>query len=206
MSRRAWWQDGLLLLGAALLLVGLGAIVGGALESKQAAKRAAALAVQSDSARAEWYRAVARLAVDVENRETLRLAAEARAKAAEGKAGVAARETATIRQELAAAVTAADSLATYPPLVDALTRQVVALDSSRTAYRDALAASVEASGVLRARIAVDSLALHDARRALAKAITVTPDKPSRWACVAGITVATGIRTGAGVGFTCGRRV
>jgi hypothetical protein len=174
-----WWKWLLIALVVAALLVGGGYHGGVTAERQRGAQRTIALlAAQGELDRA-YADTVAKLEAGIVARDTSVAREKARANAAEGKAGVAARETATIRQELAVAMTAADSLAAYPPLVDALTRQVIALDSSRAGYRDALAASLQASGLLRQRLAVDSLALHDARAALAKAITVLPVTPSR---------------------------
>lgn len=174
-----WWRWLLVGVLVALLLLLVGYQGGVTVERERGARRSIALLaaqIEIDRAHADT---VATLNAAVVARDTLVRRETARAQAAEGKAGVAARETATIRQELAAASSAADSLAAYPPLVDALTRQVVALDSSRAGYRDALAQSVQAAGLLRQRIAVDSVALHQARVALARAITVVPVTRSR---------------------------
>ena len=163
------------------------------------------LAVQVDSARNAHAAEVATLKIDVSRFSTLATLAEARATAAERKVARARADTDSTRAALLAATTTADSLAAYPPLVDALTRQVEAGDSVQVALRDALTASHARAGVLLARIAADSTLIQRQAATLATIVPVAKVQ-SGWACVAGLGAVTGARTGLGLGVTCGRRL
>jgi hypothetical protein len=199
-----WWKWGL----AALVVAGLLAASGFAAGvSKQRADdtkaRLAIIAAASERDRVHAA-TIAALEKDVARETAATEAATARAVIAERRAQSVMRDVSDTRDALTAAQTAADSLAAYPPVVDALTRQLVAVDSARLGYRDALAASVAASGLLRQRIAADSVLIRQQATTLAMMIPVAK-VTSRWACVAGVGVTTGLRTGAGLGITCGRR-
>ena len=166
--------------------------------------RLALIVAQSDTARVHAAE-VARLEQLAVARETARREAQGRAEAADARAQSATQDAVAARGALQATRTAADSLLAYPPLAEALTRQVVALDSARLGYRDALRASQQRATLLVARSVSDSAMIAQQRRLLA---TVTPPPPARagWGCVAGVTIAGGIRSGAGIGITCGRRL
>lgn len=225
MSTRAWWQDGLLLLGAALLLVGLGFIIGGALESRSAGQRNAVALAEADSAEAVWVRRVAELAARDVERETAKSAALTGRDSAVARAdGLAASRRALreregeLRQELAAAAGQADSLAGFVALLPTVTARADTAEAEARELRwgllraqDAFVAEVEHSQLLTARIAVDSLHIVSQARTIAKLITPAPvTSPGRLlgflprpTCVAGAGVVAGIRTGSGVGVLCG---
>jgi hypothetical protein len=224
-SARAWWQDGLLLLGAALLLVGLGTIIGGALESRSAAQRNATALAEADSAEAVWVRRVAELAARDVERETARAAALAGRDSAVTRAdGLAASRRALreregeLRGQLAAAVGQVDSLAGYVALLPTVTARADTAEAEASELRwgllraeDAFALEVERSQRLTDRIAIDSLRIVSQARTIAKLITPAPvTSPGRLlgflprpTCVAGAGVVGGIRTGSGVGVLCG---
>ena len=164
------------------------------------------LAASLDSTRTAHASQVSALKVDVSRFSTLVALAESRAKAAESTAQRATEDVLTAQDALRASQTTADSLRAYPAVVDALTRQVTALDSARLGYRDALAASQERAGLLLARIATDSVLIERQRDALGKVTPTPPPSKSGWGCVAGVGAVTGVRTGLGVGVTCGRRL
>jgi hypothetical protein len=199
------WQWG------ALAVVGVGAITGmvyragvGAERQRGLTARLELVIAQADSDRVHAAR-VAHLELLGVERETARREAQTRAEAAERRALSAAGDAVAARGALQEARTSTDSLLAYPPMVDALTRQVGELDSARVGYRDALTASLQRGILLTARIATDSVLIAQQRNLLK---TITPPPPSRfgWGCVAGVTVAAGLRTGAGLGITCGRRL
>jgi len=224
-STRAWWQDGLLLLGAALLLVGLGFIIGGALESRGAAQRNSAALAEADSATAAWANRVAQLSAEMVARETAtnaalagRDSAVARADglASSGKA-LRAREG-ELRGQLAAAVGQVDSLAGFVALLPTVTARADTAEAEARELRwgllraeDAFVLEVERSQRLTDRIAVDSLRIVSQARTIARLITPAPvTSPGRLlgflprpTCVAGAGVVAGIRTGSGVGVLCG---
>lgn len=162
------------------------------------------LAVEIDTATVRHAREVADLNASVSRFSTLAAIAVRRAEEAEaGRQSV--REAVRSAQEaLTASQTTVDSLTAYPPLVEALTRQVEVVDSARVAYRDALAASQERSGLLLRRIAADSTLIQRQAVIIANIIPPPPPSKSRWACVAGATIAMGVRAGAGLGIACGR--
>lgn len=211
MTARAWWQDGLLLLGGALLCLGMGWVIGGALEARRGEQRNQQLVAANDSVMLAYAATIAGLEKDVA-RGTVEVAlAQERAIKAEQSAVRAKKDVVRVTQALSASQTAADSLAAYPPLVDALTATMVEQGEAIVGYRDALAASQQRSAALQARIAADSAALHQSRVTIAKLITPRPE-PSRPrllgflprpTCVAGVGVVGGIRTGSGVGVLCG---
>lgn len=225
MSTRAWWQDGLLLLGAALLLVGLGFIIGGALESRSAAQRNATALAEADSTTAVWVTRVAQLAAEVLSRETARDQAQAGRDSAVARAdGLAASRRALreregeLRSELAMAAGQLDSLAGFAALLPVVTARADTAEAEARELRwgllraqDAFVAEVEHSQLLTARIAVDSLHIVSQARTIAKLITPAPvSSPTRLlgflprpTCVAGAGVVGGIRTGSGVGVLCG---
>lgn len=195
----------------ALAVIGVGALAVlayttglGVERNRGITARLALITAHQDSARIHAAE-VARLTQLSVSRETLRREAQARAEAAERRLQSATQGVVAARDSLADARTAADSLLAYPPLVDALTRQVAVLDSARIGYRDALTASQQRAALLTARIATDSAEIVRQRNLLA---TVTPPPPSKsgWGCTAGVTIAGGIRSGAGIGITCGRRL
>ena len=199
-----WWQWGLAVLVAAAGIAFGGFRFGVTTQRKDDADARLRLAVQVDSARQAHAADTARLNRDVARESTRATFAEARARAADATAQRATDDAQTAQDALSATQTAADSLRAYPPLVDALTRQVEAGDSARIALRDALDASHERAGLLLRRIAADSALIQ--RQAVIIANVVPPPPPGRsgWACVAGLGAVTGARTGLGLGVTCGR--
>lgn len=198
-----WWRWGLAALVAAAGIAFGGFKYGVTTQRKDDADARLRLAVSLDSARSAHAAAVATLKIDVSRFSTLATLAEARATAAESKAQRSADDVLSAQDALRASQTTGDSLRAYPPIVEALTRRVEAVDSARIGYRDALAASQQRAGVLLARIAADSTLIERQAATLAKIIPVAKVH-SRWACVAGATIAMGLRAGAGLGFTCGR--
>ena len=201
-----WWQWGLAVLVAAAGIALGGFHLGVTTQRKDDADARVRLAVQVDSARTAHAADTARLADDVA-RATLRATlAENRAVEAEAAAQHVADEVLVAQDALRASQTTADSLSAYPPLVDALTRERDSLKASREGYKAALAASKEKSALLLSRIAVDGV-LSAAKDVMLGSVT-PPPPPSKsgWGCVAGVTVATGLRTGAGLGVTCGRKL
>ena len=199
------WQWGALAVVGVGLLAALAYTVGvGAERNRGLTARLALITANADSARVHAA-AVARLEVLAVSRETARREAHARAEAADARARLATGDAVAARSGLTEARTERDSLLAYPPLVDALTRQVVALDSARLGYRDALTASQQRTALLVIRVGTDSAEIVRQRKLLA---TVTPPPTPRnsWGCVAGVTIAGGLRSGAGIGITCGRRL
>lgn len=164
------------------------------------------LSASLDSARSVHAAAVATLKADVSRFSTLVTLAENRAVDAEAAAQHVADEVLVAQDSLKASQTREDSLRAYPPLVDALTRERDSLKASSEGYKAALAASKEKSALLLSRIAVDGV-LSAAKDVMLGSVVPPASPPkSRWACVAGATVAMGIRAGAGLGITCGRRL
>ena len=201
---KPWHWVGLAGIGVAALAV-LAYTTGlGVERNRGLTARLALITANNDSARVHAAK-VAHLEGLAVARETLRREAQARAEAAERRVRAATEDAAKARSGLVDARTAADSLLVYPPLVDALTRQVALLDSARLGYRDALTASQQRAAAFVLRIAADSAEIVRQRKLLA---TVTPPPPSKngWGCVAGIGIAGGLRSGAGIGITCGRRL
>ena len=201
-----WWQWGLAVLVAAAGIAFGGFKYGVTTQRKDDADARLRLAVQVDSARTAHAAELAALNVEMVSRSTLLALAEARATAAESKAQRSADDVLTAQDALRASQTTGDSLRAYPPIVEALTRQVEAVDSARVAYRDALTASHERAGLLLRRIAADSTLIQRQAVIIANIIPPPPPSKSGWGCVAGVTVATGLRTGAGLGITCGRKL
>lgn len=199
-----WWQWGLAVLVTAAGIALGGFRLGVTTQRKDDADARLRLAVQVDSARQAHAADLAALNVEMVSRATALTLAEARATAADRKAERSAEDVAATRDALVSAESAADSLRAYPPLVDALTRQVEVVDSARIGYRDALAASQERSGLLLRRIAADSTLIQRQAVIIANIIPPPPPSKSRWACVAGLGAVTGARTGLGIGVTCGR--
>jgi hypothetical protein len=201
-----WWQWTLAVLLAAAGIAFGGFRFGVLTQRKDDADARLRLAVQVDSSRQAHAAALAALNVEMVSRATALTLAEARAAAADRKAVNADVDRLAALDNLKDAQTAADSLAAYPPVVDALTRQLVAVDSSRLAYRDALTASQERSALLLRRITADSAVIVQLNTALGKVIPPPPPSKSGWGCVAGVGAVTGARTGLGFGVTCGRKL
>ena len=201
-----WWQWALAVL---VLTAGLafGAFrLGVTTQRKDDADARLRLAAALDTVRQAHAADTARLNRDVARGTLAATVAESRATASDRAAQRSADDVLTAQDALRASQTTADSLRAYPAVVDALTRQVVALDSARLGYRDALAASQERAGLLLARIATDSVLIERQRDALGKVIPPPPPSKSGWGCVAGVGAVTGARTGLGVGVTCGRKL
>ena len=201
---KPWHWVALAVIGVAALAVLAYTTGVGVERNRGITARLALITANNDSARVHAAQ-IARLEADAIARETLRREAQARAEAAERREQSVAQGAIAARDSLAKARTAADSLLAYPPLVDALTRQVAVLDSARIGYRDALTASQQRAAVFLARIAADSAEIERQRRLIGTVTPSTP-KPSGWGCVAGVTIAGGLRSGAGIGITCGRRL
>ncbi len=100
----------------------------------------------------------ARQLATVAARDTPLLGALDRARAREACEAAAKQATTATRAQLAQAMTAADSLVASPPLVAGLTEERALAKSSTLSYREALEASQERTGLLQARIEVDSAA------------------------------------------------
>jgi hypothetical protein len=201
-----WWQEGVLLLGGALLCLGIGMLLGGALEARRAASRTQAILDTVAAQTIAHAATVAALRSEMVARDTSLAKAEQRATAAEAGIAVTRKQHRAALAALSEASTALDSLATYPAVVDALSRELVAVDSARVGYRDALAASQARAGALLGRIAADSLLIERQRIALRRVSAPPPPSKSGWGCVAGVGAVTGLRSGLGVGVTCGRRL
>ena len=201
---KPWQWVGLAGIGVAALAVMAYTTGLGVERNRGLTARLALITANAESARVHAA-AVARLEVLAVSRETSRREAEARAEAADLRARLATGDAVAARGALLATRTAADSLLAYPPLVEALTRQVAATDSARVGYRDALTASQQRIAILVLRAGTDSAEIARQRKLI---LTVTPPPTPRnsWGCVAGITIAGGIRSGAGIGITCGRRL
>ncbi len=201
-----WWQWALAVLVLAAGLAFGAFRLGVTTQRRDDADARLRLAVALDSVRQAHAADTARLNREVARGTLAATVAEARAKAAESTAQRATDDVLAAQDALRASQTTADSLRAYPAVVDALTLQVVALDSARLGYRDALAASQQRAGLLLARIATDSVLIERQRDALGKVIPPPPPSKSGWGCVAGVGAVTGARTGLGVGVTCGRRL
>jgi len=201
-----WWQWTLAVLMAAAGIALAGFRFGVITQRKDDTDARLRLAVQVDSAQQAHAAALAALNVEMVSRATALTIAENRAKAAEKFVARTSATTDSMRAELVSAAGAADSLTAYARLANALSYQMIALDSSRLAYRDALTASQERSALLLRRIAADSAVIVQLNTALGKVIPPPPPTKSGWGCVAGVGAVTGARTGLGVGITCGRRL
>lgn len=200
-----WWQWGLAVLVTAAGIAFGGFKYGVTTQRKDDADARLRLAASIDSVQLVHAADVAKLKVDVSRFSTLATLAEARATAAESKAQRSADDVLSAQDALRASQTTGDSLRAYPPIVEALTRQVEAGDSVQVALRDALTASHARAGVLLARIAADSTLIQRQAATLATIVPVAKVQ-SGWACVAGLGAVTGARTGLGLGVTCGRRL
>jgi len=201
-----WWQWTIAVLLAAAGIAFGGFRFGVLTQRKDDADARLRLAVQVDSSQQAHAAALGALKDDVSRFSTLATLAENRAKAAEKFVARTSATSDSMRAELAGAAGAADSLTAYARLANALSYQVIALDSSRTAYRDALTASQERSALLLRRITADSAVIVQLNTALGKVIPPPPPSKSGWGCVAGVGAVTGARTGLGFGITCGRRL
>lgn len=201
-----WWQWGLAVLVTAAGIAFGGFKYGVTTQRKDDADARLRLAASIDSVQLVHAADVAKLKVDVSRFSTLATLAEARATAAESKAQRSADDVLSAQDALRASQTTGDSLRAYPPIVEALTRQVEAVDSARIAYRDALTASHERAGLLLRRIAADSTLLQRQAVIIANVIPPPPPSKSGWACVAGLGAVTGARTGLGIGAMCGRKL
>lgn len=201
-----WWQWGLAVLVAAAGIAFGGFHLGVTTQRKDDADARLRLAVQVDSARTAHAAEVATIAAELVSRGVELTHADYRARVAEAARQSVTNEALAARDALKASQTTADSLSAYPPLVDALTRELEVADSARVAYRDEVAASHERAGLLLRRIAADSTLLQRQAVIIANVIPPPPPSKSGWGCVAGVTVATGLRTGAGLGVTCGRKL
>lgn len=159
-----------------------------------------------------------RLAAEVSRATMAATKARMESIAAETKVVMAQYKVAAARDSMSAAVTALnaahspeDSLLAYPVMVKALngvvlmlTLQVAAEEDVVAKYRREASEEQSRSAVLLKRIATDSILRDQQDRVLGKVLPPPPPSKSRWACVAGATVAMGLRAGAGIGFTCGR--
>lgn len=201
---KPWHWVGLAVIGVAALAVLAYTTGVGVERNRGITARLALITANNDSARAHAAQ-IARLEQLAVSRETLRREAQARAEAAERRAQSASQGVVAARDSLKASRTAADSLKAYPPLVASLARQVFTLDTTAKGYKAAAAASDLKVITLEARIAADSAEIARQRRLIGTVTPSTP-KPSGWGCVAGVTIAGGIRSGAGIGITCGRRL
>ena len=201
-----WWQWGLAVLVAAAGIAFGGFKYGVTTQRKDDADARLRLAVQVDSARTAHAAEVAAIAAELVSRGVELTHADYRARVAEAARQSVTNEALAARDALKASQTTADSLSAYPPLVDALTRELEVADSARVAYRDEVAASHERAGLLLRRIAADSTLIQRQAVIIANIIPPPPPSKSGWGCVAGVTVATGLRTGAGLGVTCGRKL
>ena len=201
-----WWQWGLAVLVAAAGIAFGGFKYGVTTQRKDDSDARLRLAVQVDSARTAHAAEVATIAAELVSRGVELTHADYRARVAEAARQSVTNEALAARDALKASQTTADSLSAYPPLVDALTRELEVADSARVAYRDEVAASHERAGLLLRRIAADSTLLQRQAVIIANVIPPPPPSKSGWGCVAGVTVATGLRTGAGLGVTCGRKL
>ena len=201
-----WWQWGLAVLVTAAGIAFGGFKYGVTTQRKDDADARLRLAVQVDSARTAHAAEVATIAAELVSRGVELTHADYRARVAEAARQSVTNEALAARDALKASQTTADSLSAYPPLVDALTRELEVADSARVAYRDEVAASHERAGLLLRRIAADSTLIQRQAVIIAQIIPPPPPSKSGWGCVAGVTVATGLRTGAGLGVTCGRKL
>ena len=201
-----WWQWGLAVLVAAAGIAFGGFKYGVTTQRKDDSDARLRLAVSWDSAQSAHAAEVGAITAELVSRGVALTHANYRARVAEMARQSVTNEALAARDALKASQTTADSLSAYPPLVDALTRELEVADSARVAYRDEVAASHERAGLLLRRIAADSTLIQ--RQALIIANVIPPPPPSKsgWGCVAGVTVATGLRTGAGLGVTCGRKL
>jgi len=142
----------------------------------------------------------ARTLLDDALRETLRgqaLAAREAARASADRAddavntaAIAAREAATLRRQLAGAVTPTDSLPIYQQIVAVQDSQIEALDSAAVSYLAALAHQGDALMALQTRIATDSTALDWLRTRRALMPTPPEKRTGRMLETGGIALAT----------------
>lgn len=199
-----WWQWGLAVLVAAAGIAFGGFRYGVTTQRKDDADARLRLAAQVDSARTAHAAEVAAIKAELVSRGVALTQSDNRARVAEAARQAATDSVVAARGALVSAESAADSLRAYPPIVEALTRELEVADSARVAYRDALTADYERAALLLRRIAADSALIQ--RQAVIIANVVPPPPPGRsgWACVAGLGAVTGARTGLGLGVTCGR--
>lgn len=147
-----WWRWTLVGLLVALAIGGL-AYHQGVTAERRRSDRAHAEILQA--LRDREARAAARevaLAAELVARETALQALLDRARASEAREADAERATRATRAQLAQAMTAADSLGAYVPLVAGLTEQLVIAKSSTQTYREALQASQAKSATLMAQL------------------------------------------------------
>lgn len=199
-----WWQWGLAVLVAAAGIAFGGFRYGVTTQRKDDADARLRLAVQVDSARTAHAAEVAAIKAELISRGVALTQSDNRARVAEAARRAATDSVVAARGALVSAESAADSLRAYPPIVEALTRELEVADSARVAYRDALTADYERAALLLRRIAADSVLIQRQAVIIAQIIPPPPPPKSRWACVAGVGAVTGARTGLGLGVTCGR--
>lgn len=161
-----WWRWGLVGLVAAAVVAGLGYLVGVTVERDRATQSRLELLSNQIRADIEHAATTARLQETVVARETALQAALARVRASEAREAAAEQATTATRAQLAQAMTAADSLAAYVPLVAGLTEELAIAKSSTRSYREALAASIAKSAALTARVAADSLLIEGQRETI----------------------------------------
>lgn len=188
-----WWRWGLVGLVAAAVVAGLGYLVGVTVERDRATQSRLELLSNQIQDDLEHAATTARLQAAAVARETALQEALGRARASEAREAAANQATTATRAQLAQAMTAADSLAAYVPLVAGLTEELAVAKSSTRSYRDALEASIAKSAALTARVAADSILIEGQRQTiqgLARPATASGGRIGRVAETAALAAAT----------------